>query len=118
VDDNGVGKSLLADIIRGKIKATTGTVEVVGPLSFLGQNTQFVITSNETVAEYYGAVPKLNTLHNIENGSIAEQDYQTVGDDWLFASTLKLQLAKLSKQITPYSKLSELSDGELNKMML
>jgi ATPase subunit of ABC transporter with duplicated ATPase domains len=118
VGNNGVGKSLLADIIRGKVKATTGTVEIVGPLLFLGQNIQDTFPRNETVAEYLGAATKLKALKNIENGSIAEQDYQTVGDDWLFASAFKVQLAKLSKQITAYSKLSELSGGELNKVML
>jgi ATPase subunit of ABC transporter with duplicated ATPase domains len=118
VGDNGAGKSLLADIIRGKIKATTGTVEVVGPLFFLGQNTQVAFTSNKTVAEYLGVASKLTALRNIENGSIAEQDYQLVADDWLFASTLKIQLAKLSKNIAPDSQLFDLSGGELNKVML
>jgi ATPase subunit of ABC transporter with duplicated ATPase domains len=118
VGNNGVGKSLLAGIITGKVKATTGTVEAVGPLFYLEQNTHVVFTSNETVAEYFGAAPKLNALKNIENGSIAEQDYQTVGDDWLFASAFEMQVAKLSKKMTAYSKLSELSGGELNKVML
>jgi ATPase subunit of ABC transporter with duplicated ATPase domains len=118
VGENGVGKSLLADIIRGKVKATTGTVEVIGPLFFLGQNTHVAFTRNETVAEYLGAASKLDALKNIDGGSIAPQDYQTVGDDWLFAATFKVQLAKLSKHITAYSKLSELSGGELIKVML
>jgi ATPase subunit of ABC transporter with duplicated ATPase domains len=118
VGDNGVGKSLLADIIRGKVKATTGTVEIVGPLFFLGQNPQVAFTSNKTVVEHLGVASKLSALKNIENGSIAEQDYQLVADDWLFASTLKVQLAKLSKNISPYSQLSDLSGGELNKVML
>ena len=118
VGDNGVGKSLLLDIIRGRVKATAGTVEVVGPLFFLEQNTQVSLIKNVTVAEHFGAAAKLNALKNIENGSIAEQDYQTVGDDWLFASAFEAQLIKLSKRITPDSKLSELSGGELNKVML
>jgi ATPase subunit of ABC transporter with duplicated ATPase domains len=118
VGDNGVGKSLLADIIRGKVKATIGTVEIVGPLFFLEQNPQVVFASNIVVAEYLGVASKLTALRNIENGSIAEQDYQLVADDWLFASTLKVQLGELSKNISPYSQLSELSGGELNKVML
>lgn len=118
VGDNGAGKSLLADIIRGKIKATTGTVELVGPLFFLEQNLQVALTSNKTVAEHLGVASKLTALKNIENGSIAEQDYQLVADDWLFANTLKVQLAKLSKNIMPNSKLGNLSGGELNKVML
>jgi ATPase subunit of ABC transporter with duplicated ATPase domains len=118
VGDNGIGKSLLADIIRGKLKATTGTVEIVGPLLFLGQNSQVALTNNETVAEYCGAAPKLKALKNIENGSIEQQDYQTVGDDWLFANTFKVHMAKLSKKITADSTLAELSGGELNKVML
>ncbi|MFT6989715.1 MAG: ATPase subunit of ABC transporter with duplicated ATPase domains [Paraglaciecola sp.] len=118
VGDNGIGKSLLADIIRGKVKATTGTVDVAGPLLFLGQNSHVALAKNETVAEHCGAAPKLKALKNIENGSIEQQDYQTVGDDWLFAHTFKVQLAKLSKNITPDSTLAELSGGELNKVML
>jgi len=118
VGDNGIGKSLLADIIRGKLKATTGTVEIVGPLLFLGQNSQVALTNNETVAEHCGAAAKLKALKNIKNGSIEEKDYQIVGDDWLFANTFKVVLAKLSTQITPDARLAELSGGELNKVML
>ncbi|MEP1447349.1 MAG: ATP-binding cassette domain-containing protein [Paraglaciecola sp.] len=118
VGDNGVGKSLLVDIITAKVKATTGTVELIGPLIFLEQNPRVTLTNNKTVADYLGAASKLNALKNIENGSIAEQDYQLVADDWLFASTFKRQLAKLSKNISPNSKLCHLSGGELNKLML
>lgn len=118
VGDNGIGKSLLADIIRGKVKATTGTVDIVGPLFFLGQNPQVSVTNNTTVAEHFGVASKLAALKNIENGSIAEQDYQLVDDDWLFASNLNVQLAQLSKNISPSSKLRDLSGGELNKVML
>lgn len=118
VGNNGVGKSLLAEIITGKVKATTGTVEVVGPLFFLNQNSLIDITEHETVAEHYGATSILNALQNIENGSIAEQDYQAVGDDWRFASTFQMQLAALSKAIRPDSKLCDLSGGELNKVIL
>lgn len=118
VGNNGVGKSLLANIITGKVKATTGTVKVVGPLFFLNQNSLIDITEHETVAEYYDAAPILNALQNIENGSIVEQDYQAVGDDWLFASTFQIQLAALSKGIRPDSKLCDLSGGELNKVIL
>jgi len=118
VGDNGIGKSLLADIIRGSMKATTGAVEIVGPLIFFGQNSQIVLTDNETVAEHCGAAAKLKALKNIKNGSIEEKDYQIVGDDWLFANTFKVVLAKLSTQITPDARLAELSGGELNKVML
>jgi ATPase subunit of ABC transporter with duplicated ATPase domains len=118
VGDNGVGKSLLADIIRTKVKATTGTVDVVGPVFFLGQNLHVVLTNNETVADHCAAAAKLNALKNIENGSIEEKDYETVGDDWLFAHTFEAALAKLSKYITSDSRLAELSGGELNKVML
>lgn len=46
---------------------------------------------------------QLSSMHikNVENGSIAEQDYQLVGDDWLFASIFKTQLSTLSKHLTP-----------------
>jgi len=47
VGDNGVGKSLWRNIVTGKVKATTGTVEVVGPLCFLGQNTRVDFTSKQ-----------------------------------------------------------------------
>lgn len=118
VGDNGVGKSLLSNIMSGRVKASTGLVELVGPLFFLGQDRQGASTSNETVADYCGASAKLSALENIANGSIAEQDYQTVGDDWLFASTFQVQLTNLSTQIRPSSKLCELSGGELNKVIL
>jgi len=34
VGDNGVGKSLLLDIIRGRVTATAGTVEACGHFFF------------------------------------------------------------------------------------
>ena len=118
VGDNGVGKSLLVAIIQEKIKPSLGTVEVVGSLIALEQNTQNHCYDDATIAEFTGADSKLKALKNIEQGNIDSENYQIVGDDWLFAATFTSQLQNISPRLTPYSKLSQLSGGELTKVML
>ncbi|MBU3001912.1 ATP-binding cassette domain-containing protein [Paraglaciecola arctica] len=118
VGNNGVGKSLLGDIIRGKVEATTGKVDLQGTLLFQPQNSHLAFTREETITEYFGATSKLKALQNIQNGSIAIQDFQTINEDWQFAQRFNLKLSQISKNITANSKLCDLSGGELNKVTL
>lgn len=118
VGDNGVGKSLLLSLVRGLQEPSTGSIDIVGLLFYFGQHELSCFADDPTVGDHFDASAKLQALKNIQQGSIAEQDYQTVGDDWLFAQTFQGKLQGLSQNLHPYSKLSELSGGELSKVLL
>jgi ATPase subunit of ABC transporter with duplicated ATPase domains len=118
VGDNGAGKSLLAAIIRGVVKPTAGQVELGVDLLFLGQQGLLDMDTNQTVADALDATAKLNALKLIEQGSINEEDFATVGDDWLFADNFETKLKHISPNIYPDSLLSDLSGGEQSKVAL
>lgn len=118
VGDNGTGKSLLAKIIVGELLPSSGSVEIVGPVYYLGQDIHLPLASSETLADHFGVSTKLSALANIEQGSIAEEDYQIIGDDWLFAEHFHAQLLRISKRLSASSKLISLSGGELRMIML
>lgn len=118
VGENGAGKSLLAKIMVGERQASSGSVEAEGDFHYLSQDTQLSFERLETIADHFGVADKLLALANIASGSIAEEDYQIVNDDWMFEEKFKAQLQDLSLRLRPSTLLAELSGGELNLVML
>lgn len=118
VGDNGAGKSLLADIICGHVKPTTGQIELAVDLLFLAQQGLLDIDTHQSVADMLDARAKLDALLQIKLGSVNAENFATVGDDWLFADNLRTKLTHISPHISPDSLLNELSGGEQSKVAL
>lgn len=112
---NGCGKSTLLKLIIGKIKPTTGVIQSSGDIVYRPQN--LVFNPGDTVAELFAITDKLAALQRIEQGSVAESDYEILAEDWLIAEKAQASLDSLGlnhcQLATP---LSQLSGGELTRL--
>ena len=77
---NGSGKSTLLKLIAGELTPADGTVRVAGEVGCLPQNVTLDTTLK--VDEALGIAAQRAALHAIEAGDVAEEHFETVGDDW------------------------------------
>ncbi|WP_217167364.1 ABC-F family ATP-binding cassette domain-containing protein [Streptomyces sp. AC512_CC834] len=77
---NGAGKSTLLKLIAGQLAPADGTVRVAGEVGYLPQNV--TLDTALRVDEALGIDGRRAALHAIEAGDVAEEHFETVGDDW------------------------------------
>ncbi|MER7054265.1 ABC-F family ATP-binding cassette domain-containing protein [Streptomyces sp. NPDC000351] len=77
---NGSGKSTLLKLIAGQLTPADGTVRVSGEVGYLPQNV--TLDTALRVDEALGIAARRAALHAIEAGDVAEEHFETVGDDW------------------------------------
>ncbi|MFI5569281.1 ABC-F family ATP-binding cassette domain-containing protein [Streptomyces sp. NPDC051740] len=77
---NGSGKSTLLKLIAGELAPADGAVRVAGEVGYLPQNV--TLDTALRVDEVLGIAGPRAALHAIEAGDVAEEHFETVGDDW------------------------------------
>ncbi|WP_405774441.1 ABC-F family ATP-binding cassette domain-containing protein [Streptomyces sp. NBC_01538] len=77
---NGSGKSTLLKLIAGQLSAADGTVRVAGDVGYLPQSV--TLDTALRVEEVLGIAARRAALHAIEAGDVAEEHFETIGDDW------------------------------------
>ncbi|GGX07445.1 ABC transporter [Streptomyces malachitofuscus] len=77
---NGSGKSTLLKLIAGELAPADGAVRVAGEVGYLPQNV--TLDTALRVDEALGIAARRAALHAIEAGDVAEEHFETVGDDW------------------------------------
>ncbi|MGW5472047.1 ABC-F family ATP-binding cassette domain-containing protein [Streptomyces chartreusis] len=77
---NGSGKSTLLKLAAGELTPVDGVVRVAGEVGYLPQNV--TLDTALKVDEALGIAAKRAALHAIEAGDVAEEHFETVGDDW------------------------------------
>lgn len=117
IGNNGIGKSTLLKIIAGDLLPSEGMIKCGKPPFFVPQ--VFGQYQDLTVAEALGISTKLNALHEILNGNVAEENYDLLNNDWNIeercAEALNFwQLNDL--QLT--QKMNTLSGGQKTKVLL
>lgn len=111
VGDNGAGKSTLLRLISGELTPTSGRIDVSGDVGTLPQN--LTLRAEATVAELLGIDRTLAALRAIESGDVAQQNFDTIGDDWDIESRAAEALAQIGFTGTSLDRrVSELSGGE------
>ncbi|MYR46446.1 ATP-binding cassette domain-containing protein, partial [Streptomyces sp. SID5910] len=80
VGANGSGKSTLLRLIAGQLAPADGAVRVAGEVGHLPQNV--TLDTALRVDEALGIAAQRAALHAIEAGDVAEEHFETVGDDW------------------------------------
>ena len=94
VGRNGSGKSTLLRLLAGDLQPTSGTVTLPGRTARLPQD--LLQRGENTVAQLLGVDARLRALRAIEAGSIAESDFEIVGNDWdVEARSLALLAARV-----------------------
>ncbi|MFB8758282.1 ABC-F family ATP-binding cassette domain-containing protein [Streptomyces sp. NPDC059852] len=77
---NGSGKSTLLKLVAGELAPSDGAVRVAGEIGYLPQNV--TLDTALRVDQALGIDAKRTALHAIEAGDVAEEHFETVGDDW------------------------------------
>lgn len=80
VGRNGVGKSILAQILAGQLQPSSGRCLRSGKVHYLAQ--QVAPVSGLRVADLAGVGPTLDALGRIETGSSAVEDFNLIEDRW------------------------------------
>ncbi|WP_409269244.1 ABC-F family ATP-binding cassette domain-containing protein [Massilia sp. BHUDP2] len=87
VGRNGIGKSVLAQLLAGMLAPSSGSCLREGRVHYLSQ--QVDQARDGTVAALAGVQDVLDALARIEAGSIAEADFALVGERWDLPARLR-----------------------------
>ncbi|KIY42565.1 ABC transporter ATP-binding protein [Pseudomonas sp. 10-1B] len=91
VGRNGVGKSLLGQILAGQRQPSSGQCRRLGPVHLLNQQ---VIEHSATLADLAQVGSVIAALERIEQGSVDPSDFDTVGQRWDIRKQLQVQLQR------------------------
>lgn len=117
VGRNGVGKSTLLKLIVGMIAPSSGNIQVNGSIAYCPQEPLFA--KHQTIAELFGVAQKWRALKRIQEGSIEEQDFTDLNEDWNFASSINQSLAEFGlNNLSLDEPLLKLSGGERTRIFL
>ena len=117
VGRNGVGKTVLAQLLAGQLAPSAGRCLRDGRVHYLAQ--QVAPTAAATVADIAGVRPVLHALQRIEAGSSAPADFETLDERW----DIRQQLAAALEQqgldpLPPDTPARRLSGGQLMRVAL
>ncbi|MGC4962439.1 ABC-F family ATP-binding cassette domain-containing protein [Gordonia sp. DT218] len=107
---NGAGKSTLLRLIAGELTPLRGSVSVRGDVGMVGQHPYD--DPDLSVATVLGIDEIRSALRRIEGGSVDEQDFGTVGDDWDVEDRAVGQLSALGLPTDLDRRIGALSGGE------
>ncbi len=77
---NGAGKSTLLRLIAGELAPSSGTVTTSEPVGYLRQD--LALDGDQTLADVLGIRATRAALARILAGDTAQENFDTVGDDW------------------------------------
>jgi ATPase subunit of ABC transporter with duplicated ATPase domains len=119
VGRNGIGKSVLINIIKGSLSPTQGSVTCHKNIGYFDQqHDEATPHLTRSVADYLGLSTPLLALDAIKNGSCDPNDFAAVGDNWLLEQQLKAQLLALNIPTDYWQNCSTLSGGQLTCLKL
>ncbi|WTK45651.1 ATP-binding cassette domain-containing protein [Streptomyces sp. NBC_01520] len=80
VGTNGSGKSTLMRLLAGRLRPSHGSVTVGGSLAYLPQN--LTLDTELRVEAALGIAGRRAALRAVESGDVADEHFETIGDDW------------------------------------
>lgn len=117
VGRNGVGKSVLSQILAGQIPPSSGRCTRSGTAWYLAQ--QIVYPPESTVADLAGVQATIDALERIEIGSVSTSDFDLVGQRWDIRQQLQFELERCGLgHLDASTPVSLLSGGEAMRVSL
>lgn len=116
VGTNGTGKSLLAQLLAGKIAHQSGVIQRQCPVAYLPQTHSKA--PRQVVANFLGVSEILNALNRIEAGNCDTKDFELADSNWLLKDQLFTALDKYDLPQNLALPVSELSGGQQTKLAL
>ncbi|KUO05737.1 ABC-F family ATP-binding cassette domain-containing protein [Streptomyces caeruleatus] len=108
---NGSGKSTLLKLVAGELAPADGAVRVAGEVGYLPQNV--TLDTGLKVDEALGIAAQRAALHAIEAGDVAEEHFETVGDNWDVEERAVATLGELGLEHVELDRtIGEVSGGE------
>ncbi|WP_175781228.1 ABC-F family ATP-binding cassette domain-containing protein [Burkholderia anthina] len=92
VGRNGVGKSLLAQLIAGRRTPHAGTIERHTPVAYVAQQHDDAPNDTRTVAEIAALDAPLAALARVADGHAEAPDFDLIGERWDLAERLRAAL--------------------------
>ncbi|MGB3392562.1 MAG: ABC-F family ATP-binding cassette domain-containing protein [Stenotrophomonas sp.] len=93
VGRNGVGKSVLARLLAGRLQPAHGRCLRSGPVAYLPQ--QIDVAPTDSVADLAGLGDALAALQRIEAGSSDVADFEALGERWQLREQLQAELERM-----------------------
>jgi len=117
VGRNGVGKSVLAQLLAGRLLPTHGRCLRSGPAAWLPQ--QIDAAPTDTVADLAGLGDALAALHRIEQGSSDVADFDALGERWQLREHLQAGLERMQLHgVSAETPVHQLSGGQRMRVAL
>ncbi|WP_411380154.1 ABC-F family ATP-binding cassette domain-containing protein [Pseudomonas sp. MPB26] len=115
VGRNGRGKSVLAQLIAGRLPPSSGTLNRPAEVAYVAQNV--VIAPGETLADLTGTAAVFAALKRMAQGTAQVDDLALIDDRWDLAERLRsaLDAAGLS-QLCLHTPAEQLSGGQLARV--
>ncbi|MCL9780220.1 ATP-binding cassette domain-containing protein [Vibrio sp. S4M6] len=118
VGRNGAGKSILASVISGEKKPSTGAITLPDSHAVYHQQPSELMSSELSVARFLGKHHVLKAIQMIESGHCSQHWFDIVGNEWDLPERLRNQLTNLGLPSDPYMPCSQLSGGQLARLRL
>jgi ATPase subunit of ABC transporter with duplicated ATPase domains len=117
VGNNGSGKSTLLKLIVGELQASSGQVSLDTKPYYVPQI--FGQYNHLTIAQALRIDSKLKALKEILNGSLSEENYALLGDDWTLEDRCCVALKQWQLEDLDLSQnMESLSGGQKTKVFL
>lgn len=114
VGRNGVGKTILLDLLSGARMPATGNISITGRVKLMRQAVD--ADPGATLADLFGVAPALATLRRAEAGDASMEDYAEA--DWTLETRIHKALARLGLDACAQAKLTSLSAGQRTRAAL
>ncbi|MCE7603755.1 ATP-binding cassette domain-containing protein [Vibrio fluvialis] len=118
VGRNGVGKSLLAELLSGERQPSTGSVALPNSVAIYRQLPSELLSGTRSIGEFLGKQAILDALKRIESGDCSQHWFDVVGDEWDLPAKLNQQLASMHLPQDPAFLCAKLSGGQLAQLQL
>ncbi|WGS41652.1 ATP-binding cassette domain-containing protein [Burkholderia sp. JSH-S8] len=119
VGRNGIGKSLLAQLIAGRRAPNAGTIDHHTPVVYVAQQHDDARGSTRTVAALAALDAPLAALARLADGHAEPDDFDLIGERWDLADRLRAALdAAGLHDVQPATPAQALSGGQLARVAL